>query len=70
MSLLVAHPVGDTPRSHALLALMLLTVARFPSRLDERGSLLRLNEQDRSKWNQDFIERGLAQLAWPPRAAR
>ena len=62
MSLLVAHPVGDTPRSHALLALMLLTSARFPSRLDEQGELLRLEGQDRSKWNWPLIERGLAEL--------
>jgi len=61
--LLVAHPVGRTPRSHALLALMFLTIARFPSRLDEQGELLRLDEQDRSKWNQELIERGLVHLA-------
>ncbi|HEY8993427.1 MAG TPA: sigma-70 family RNA polymerase sigma factor [Lacunisphaera sp.] len=61
--LLVAHPVGRTPRSHALLALMFLTIARFPTRLDEQGELLRLDEQDRSKWNQELIERGLVHLA-------
>ncbi|MDD2765410.1 MAG: sigma-70 family RNA polymerase sigma factor [Opitutaceae bacterium] len=63
MSLLVKHPVGRTPRSHALLALMLLTAARFPSRLDEHGVLLRLDDQDRSKWDQSLIERGLSHLA-------
>jgi RNA polymerase sigma-70 factor (ECF subfamily) len=62
-SLLVAHPVGQTPRSHALLALMLLTSARFPTRLDEQGELLRLDEQDRSKWDPALIARGLAHLA-------
>jgi RNA polymerase sigma factor (sigma-70 family) len=61
--LLVAHPTGRTPRSHALIAFMLLTIARFPSRLDEQGELMRLDEQDRSKWNQDLIERGLTHLA-------
>jgi predicted RNA polymerase sigma factor len=61
-SLLVAHPAGGTPRSHALLALMLLTAARFPSRLDEHGDLLRLDDQDRSKWSQPLIERGLVEL--------
>jgi RNA polymerase sigma-70 factor (ECF subfamily) len=55
--------VGRTPRSHALLALMFLTIARFPSRLDEQGELLRLDAQDRSKWNQELIERGLVHLA-------
>jgi RNA polymerase sigma factor (sigma-70 family) len=61
-SLLVAHPAGNTPRSHALLALMLLTAARFPSRVDEHGDLLRLDDQDRSKWDQFLIERGLLHL--------
>jgi RNA polymerase sigma factor (sigma-70 family) len=61
-SLLVEHPAGCTPRSHAMLALMLLTAARFPSRLDEHGELLRLDDQDRSKWNHAMIERGLLHL--------
>jgi RNA polymerase sigma-70 factor (ECF subfamily) len=61
-SLLIVHPAGRTPRSHALLALMLLTAARFPSRLDEHGDLLRLDDQDRSKWDMSLIERGLVQL--------
>lgn len=62
-SLLIAHPAGRTPRSHALLALMYLTAARFPSRLDEHGELLRLDDQDRSQWDQTLIERGLVHLA-------
>jgi RNA polymerase sigma-70 factor (ECF subfamily) len=62
-SLLVLHPAGQTPRSHALLALMLLSSARFPSRVDEHGDLLRLDDQDRSKWNQALIDRGLVHLA-------
>ena len=62
MSLLVVHPVGRTPRARALLALMLLTAARFPSRVDRHGELLRLDDQDRSMWDQDLIARGLAEL--------
>lgn len=62
VTLLVDHPVGNTPRSHALLALMLLTSARFPTRLDEHGDLLRLDDQDRSRWDQSLIERGLLHL--------
>ena len=61
--LLVEHPAGNTPRTHALLALMLLTAARFPARLDAHGGLLRLEEQDRRKWDQALIERGLRHLA-------
>lgn len=63
MLLVIAHPAGQTPRSHALLALMLLTAARFPSRLDIQGDLLRLDGQDRSKWDQGLIDRGLIHLA-------
>ncbi|HVU24796.1 MAG TPA: DUF6596 domain-containing protein [Opitutus sp.] len=61
-SLLLAHPVGRTPRTHALLALMLLTSARFPARLDDQGGLLRLDDQDRSKWDQRLIADGLLHL--------
>src|SRR4051812_41438741 len=61
-SLLIVHPVGRTPRARALLALMLLTAARFPSRLDEHGELLRLDDQDRAKWDQGLIARGLMEL--------
>jgi RNA polymerase sigma-70 factor (ECF subfamily) len=63
LSILIEHPIGRTPRSRALLALMLLTAARFPSRLDEHGELLRLDDQDRSQWDQALIERGLIYLA-------
>lgn len=62
-SLLLEHPAGRTPRAHALLALMLLTAARFPSRVDEHGALLRLHEQERSRWDQSLIARGLGHLA-------
>ena len=62
-ALLVAHPAGATPRSHALLSLMLFTAARFPSRVDDQGDLLRLDDQDRSQWDQSLIARGLFHLA-------
>lgn len=62
-SLLVDHPAGRTPRAHALLALMLLTSARFPSRLDEDGALLRLDDQDRTRWDYSLIQQGLFHLA-------
>jgi RNA polymerase sigma factor (sigma-70 family) len=62
-ALLLTHPAGNTTRTHALLALMLLTSARFPSRLDDQGALLRLDEQDRTKWDQRLIGEGLRHLA-------
>jgi RNA polymerase sigma-70 factor (ECF subfamily) len=41
-----------------LLALMLLVDARRDARTDAEGNLVLLDEQDRSKWNRDFIEEG------------
>lgn len=61
-SILVEHPAGETSRSHALLALMLLSAARFPTRVDEAGLLLRLEDQDRARWDQRLIARGLHHL--------
>src|SRR5204862_2284394 len=49
-SLLVEHASGNRPKTHALLALMLLNTARIPSRVDVDGNLLRLQDQDRSLW--------------------
>jgi RNA polymerase sigma-70 factor (ECF subfamily) len=62
-TMLVEHPAGDQPRTHALLALMLLNAARLPSRADDDGTLRRLEEQDRTKWNTMLIARGMMHLA-------
>jgi RNA polymerase sigma factor (sigma-70 family) len=62
-SLLVEHPAGNTPTCHALLALMHLNAARLASRTDEHGHLLRLQDQDRTRWNQEQIARGLLHMA-------
>lgn len=60
--LLAAHPAGDTPRVHALLALMLFNAARFPTRIDSQGEMLRLDAQDRSRWDAALIDQGLRHL--------
>lgn len=60
---LAAHPAGDHPATHALLALMHLTAARIPGRLDDHGNLLRLDEMDRTKWDGELIHRGMTHLA-------
>lgn len=57
--LLARHPSGNRPQTHALVALMLLNAARLPARVDEQGNLLRLQEQDRTKWDQAMIARGM-----------
>lgn len=62
-SLLASHPAGNQPRTHALLALMLLNTARLPERMDGDGNLLRLQEQDRTRWDHALIARGMFHLA-------
>jgi RNA polymerase sigma factor (sigma-70 family) len=62
-SLLAEHPAGNQPRTHALVALMLLNAARLPARTDSEGNILRLKEQDRSTWNQAMIARGMQHLS-------
>src|SRR5947199_5182776 len=62
LALLAEHPVSDQPRTHALLALMLLNAARLPARVDAEGNILRLKEQDRSSWSQPLIAQGMRHL--------
>ncbi|MGF2948797.1 RNA polymerase sigma factor [Microbacterium alcoholitolerans] len=57
---------GLLPReaeAHGLLALMELTAARFPARIDAKGDPVLLADQDRSRWDRSAITRGLASLA-------
>lgn len=61
--LLAQHPSGNQPQTHALLSLMLMNAARIPARLDDEGNLLRLQEQDRARWDQPMIARGMFHLA-------
>ena len=60
--LLANHLAGNQPKTHALLALMLLNAARFAAREDPHGNLLRLQEQDRTRWDQMTIARGMSHL--------
>ncbi len=48
------------PELMGLLALMLLHDSRHAARTDEAGELVRLDEQDRSRWNQVQIAEGAA----------
>jgi RNA polymerase sigma-70 factor, ECF subfamily len=48
----------DEPEAIGLLALMLLTEARRSSRVDANGSMIRLADQDRSRWNANLIAEG------------
>jgi RNA polymerase sigma-70 factor (ECF subfamily) len=62
-TLLATHPVGATPETFALLALMHLHAARLAARQDATGGLLLLEEQDRSCWDQEGIRLGIQWLA-------
>jgi RNA polymerase sigma factor (sigma-70 family) len=62
IELLAQHRAGNQPKTHALLALMLLNAARSPAREDAQGNLLRLEEQDRTRWDQTMIARGMSHL--------
>jgi RNA polymerase sigma-70 factor (ECF subfamily) len=62
-TLLAEHPVGATPETFALLALMHLHAARLAARQDGAGGLLLLEEQDRTLWDGQRIQVGMAWLA-------
>lgn len=57
--LLANHPATAVPKMHALNALLLFQGARLPARIDSRGELLLLAEQDRTVWNHGLLKRGL-----------
>lgn len=61
--LLAGHPAGNQPKTLALVALMMFNAARLPARVDAEGNLLRLDEQNRSQWNQALIARGIAHFS-------
>ena len=50
------------PEATGLLALMLLTDARRPARLDQSGDVVTLDEQDRTRWDPAEISEGLTLL--------
>jgi RNA polymerase sigma-70 factor (ECF subfamily) len=49
--------------AHALAALVCFNTARLPTRVDEHGIFVPLEEQDRGRWNRGLVERGLVHLA-------
>lgn len=53
----------EEPEVHGLLALLELTAARFPARLDSDGAPVLLADQDRRRWDRSAIRRGRAALA-------
>ncbi|WP_430334791.1 RNA polymerase sigma factor [Rhodococcus sp. ACT016] len=59
----LAELVPGEPEVHGLVALMELTAARFPARLDANGDPVLLADQDRRRWDRGAIVRGRAALA-------
>lgn len=55
---LACELLPDDAETRGLLAMMLLTDARRPARVSADGSLVPLEEQDRSRWDRGQIEEG------------
>jgi RNA polymerase sigma-70 factor (ECF subfamily) len=55
---LLAELMPDEPEVYGLLALLLLTEARRPSRTGPDGSLVLLRDQDRSRWDAALVAEG------------
>jgi predicted RNA polymerase sigma factor len=56
---LLAGLLPDEPSVLGLLALMLLTDARRPTRMDDDGDLVLLADQDRRRWRHDLAREGV-----------
>ena len=61
-AILLEHPLGATPPTYALAALMCLNAGRLPARIDAAGNLHPLFDQDRAAWDQQLVEEGLSFL--------
>lgn len=57
--LLLENQRINAPVIQALMALMSFQASRFEARLDAQGQLLTLDQQDRSKWDEDLISKGV-----------
>jgi RNA polymerase sigma factor (sigma-70 family) len=57
--LLIKQPITDLPKTNALLSLMCLQASRLDARQDANGNLVLLQHQDRQRWDQTLIERGI-----------
>jgi predicted RNA polymerase sigma factor len=70
MARILARVAADEAEVHGLLALLELTAARFPARLDDDGEAVLLEHQDRRRWDRAAIRRGRAALAEAARVGR
>jgi RNA polymerase sigma factor (sigma-70 family) len=61
-AVLLANPLVASPSGYAMQSLMCLNAARLPGRIGTDGNLTTLQYQNRSLWDQNFIDQGLALL--------
>jgi RNA polymerase sigma-70 factor (ECF subfamily) len=61
-AMLADHPATAVPATFALQGLMCLHAARIPARMDDAGSLILLEDQDRALWSRPLIEEGIRYL--------
>jgi RNA polymerase sigma-70 factor (ECF subfamily) len=59
VKMLAAHPLTAEPETQALAALLHLTAARSPTRVDEEGRPVPLAKQDRSRWDAAAMAAGM-----------
>lgn len=57
--LLTQHAVTQNSKCFALVSLLCLQASRFDARIDDSGSIILLEDQDRNKWNQPLINIGM-----------
>jgi len=60
--LVAGHPATGVPKTHALLALLLLQASRLPARVSAEGELFLMRDQDRSLWDRRLIAEGMTHL--------
>ena len=60
---LLVEKFRTNTRLRALLATMCFHIARFEARIDDKGAIVLLQDQDRKLWNKDFINLGLFHLS-------
>ncbi|MDP1877257.1 MAG: RNA polymerase sigma factor [Actinomycetota bacterium] len=67
---LLVDLMPDEPEARGLLALMLLTESRRAARTDGDGALVRLPDQDRSRWDAALVAEGQDIVRWCLRRGR
>jgi len=60
--LLTLNTTTHQPRTNALLSLMCFQASRLRARLDDKGSIILLKNQDRTKWYQPLMKKGFMYL--------